>query len=94
MKIPAILILLVMIQPACALAQTTPQGPLVPSIEVTGNGEARANPDRATMDIAVETQPPLQPRPPPKMPSLRKKSPPHSRSSWATVARSKLVRTT
>lgn len=61
MKIPAILILLVLVQPAYALAQSMPpQGPpvpspLVPSIEVTGNGEARANPDRAAMDIAVET---------------------------------------
>jgi uncharacterized protein YggE len=55
MKIPSFLMLLFLIQPACALAQATPQSPPVPSIEVTGNGEARANPDRATMDIAVET---------------------------------------
>lgn len=55
MKITAVLMLLALVQPAYALAQATPQNPPVPTIEVTGNGEARANPDRATMDIAVET---------------------------------------
>ena len=55
MKITAVLILLALVQPAFALAQATPPSPPVPTIEVTGNGEARANPDRATMDIAVET---------------------------------------
>jgi len=55
MKITAVLILLALAQPAFALAQPTPLSPPVPTIEVTGNGEARANPDRATMDIAVET---------------------------------------
>lgn len=56
MKIPALLLLLlVVLQPAYGRAQDAPQTPAAPSIEVTGNGEVRAAPDRATMDVAVET---------------------------------------
>jgi uncharacterized protein len=56
MKIHVLLLLLALIHPVLALAQGAPPGSSSPpSIEVTGNGEARANPDRATLQIAVET---------------------------------------
>src|SRR5260370_21176722 len=56
MKIPVVLMmLLALTPPSLALAQSAPEASPVPSVEVTGNGEARANPDRATLDIAVET---------------------------------------
>ncbi|HKD70236.1 MAG TPA: SIMPL domain-containing protein [Candidatus Binataceae bacterium] len=55
MKIPALLIVLALIQPTLAIAQATPQSTPLPTIEVTGNAEVRANPDRAAIDIAVET---------------------------------------
>ncbi len=55
MKIPALVLMLALIQPAVAIAQASPESTPVPSIEVTGNAEVRANPDRATMDVAVET---------------------------------------
>jgi uncharacterized protein YggE len=55
MKISGLVIMLALIAPSFAIAQATPQSSPIPSIEVTGNGEARANPDRATLDVAVET---------------------------------------
>jgi uncharacterized protein YggE len=55
MKIPALIVLLTLIRPAFAVAQATQSSTPVPSIEVTGQAEVRANPDRATMDVAVET---------------------------------------
>jgi uncharacterized protein len=55
MKIPALVIMLALMAPSFAFAQATPQSSPVPSLEVTGTAEARANPDRATMDVAVET---------------------------------------
>jgi uncharacterized protein YggE len=55
MKIPGAVIMLMLIAPSLASGQATPQSSPIPSIEVTGNGEVRANPDRATMDVAVET---------------------------------------
>jgi uncharacterized protein len=55
MKIPGLFIMLALIQPALAAAQATPESTPVPSIEVTGSGEVRANPERAAMDVAVET---------------------------------------
>jgi len=55
MKMPILLLLLALIQPLSALAQSTPESSALPSIEVTGSGEARANPDQATLEIAVET---------------------------------------
>lgn len=55
MKISAALIILMLLVPFFAAAQPAPQSSPLPSIEVTGNGEVRAKPDRATMDIAVET---------------------------------------
>ena len=55
MKTPLVLMLLALTLPSLALAQSAPEASPVPSVEVTGNGEARANPDQATLDIAVET---------------------------------------
>ncbi len=55
MKTPLLLMMLALIAPAPAMAQATPQSTPVPTIEVTGSAEVRANPDRATMDVAVET---------------------------------------
>jgi uncharacterized protein YggE len=55
MKMLAVLLLLALMQPALAQAQNAPGSSPLPSIEVTGNGEARANPDQATVQIAVET---------------------------------------
>jgi uncharacterized protein YggE len=55
MKISALVIMLALVLPAFAFAQATPDSTPVPSIEVTGTAEVRANPDRATMDVAVET---------------------------------------
>jgi uncharacterized protein len=55
MKISGLVIMLALIAPAFAMAQATPQSTPVPTIDVTGNAEVRANPDRATMDVAVET---------------------------------------
>ncbi len=55
MKIPGLVIMLALISPALAIAQATPQSTPVPTIDVTGNAEVRANPDRATVDVAVET---------------------------------------
>jgi len=55
MKMPILLLLLALIQPLSALAQSAPESSALPSIEVTGSGEARANPDQATLEIAVET---------------------------------------
>ncbi|HEY2105405.1 MAG TPA: SIMPL domain-containing protein [Candidatus Binataceae bacterium] len=55
MKISGAVIMLMLIAPSLASGQATPQSSPIPSIEVTGNGEVRANPDRATMDVAVET---------------------------------------
>ena len=55
MKIPALIIMLVLIAPVFAMAQAAPASTPVPSIDVSGDAEVRANPDRATMDIAVET---------------------------------------
>jgi uncharacterized protein YggE len=53
MKLAACVMML-MLFPAIALAQATQSTP-VPSIDVTGTAEVRAAPDRATMEIAVET---------------------------------------
>jgi uncharacterized protein len=59
MKIPVLVMMLVLIAPVVAIAQPmsqpAPKLPPVPVIEVTGTAEVRANPDRANMDIAVET---------------------------------------
>jgi uncharacterized protein YggE len=54
MKSAAFILALVLI-PALASAQPAPQSTPVPSIDVTGTAEVRAAPDRATLDIAVET---------------------------------------
>ncbi len=56
MKVPVlVMIMLALIAPAFAMAQATPQSTPVPTIDVTGSSEVRANPDRATLDVAVET---------------------------------------
>jgi uncharacterized protein YggE len=47
--------MLALVRPALAIAQATPDSTPLPGIEVTGTAEVRANPDRATMDVAVET---------------------------------------
>jgi uncharacterized protein YggE len=54
MRSAAFISVLVLV-PALAIAQPAPQSTLVPSIDVTGNAEVRAAPDRATVDVAVET---------------------------------------
>jgi uncharacterized protein len=55
MKIPVLVIILALLAPVFATAQPTPDNSSIPAIDVTGTAEVRANPDRASMDIAVET---------------------------------------
>ncbi len=55
MKIAAAILLLALGLAVPAMAQTAPDTGRIASIEVSGSGEVRANPDRAAMDIAVET---------------------------------------
>jgi uncharacterized protein len=54
MKLAAFIMIMLLV-PVFALAQPIPQSTPLPSIDVTGNAEVRANPDRATLDAAVET---------------------------------------
>jgi uncharacterized protein len=55
MKIPVLVMTLALFQPAFAIAQTAPDSSSLPAIDVTGRAEVRANPDQASIDIAVET---------------------------------------
>ncbi len=51
----AVCAMMLLLLPTAAMAQANPESTPVPSIDVTGTAEVRANPDRAAIDVAVET---------------------------------------